>query len=313
MKLPTSQPQHPTRSSISPSMLERLLFPAFALLTIGFLSVAPDLISPTAQLIILAVVVATLGMPHGALDPWIAENMGLSQTPLQAIAFNVTYLLIAALVIVIWTLLPVTSLLIFLVISAWHFSGDWSGDMQRLPRLGAGLLLLLMPIGFHTDNVAMLFSHLSGAGGAALAHTLALPTWFLIVSMMVLAEFAAWQRQWLTMLELFGLLALAYVAPPLVYFALYFCLLHSPRHLLGLFRQASASQRPRLIRMAAIYTVLTLLLLGALAWIWANQAPAWSAETLVLKLVFIGLAAVTVPHMILIAAAHFLKRHRSPH
>lgn len=290
---------------------ERLLFPTAALLAIALLTIVPTLLPPTVQLIGLAVVVVFLGMPHGALDPWIAENIGLGHTRTQAIAFNVLYLLIAALVVVIWTVLPVVSLLFFLTISAWHFSGDWSHDLSRLPRLGAGLLVLLMPIGFHTDNVAMLFSYLSGDGGAALAHALALPTWFLVVAMMVLAEFSGWQRQWLAMFELFALLALAYVAPPLVYFALYFCLLHSPRHFLGLFRQAGTRQQPRLVRMALIYTLATLLLLGALAWFWVNQALHESVDALVTKLVFIGLAAVTVPHMLLIAAAHFMSS-RSP-
>lgn len=298
--------RQPVSRSTPPPTIERLFFPVTAIFVIAFLALTPSLISPTAQLIGLAVVVALFGMPHGALDPWIAEKIGLSRTRNGNIAFNLVYLLIAALVVVIWTVLPVTSLLVFLVISAWHFSGDWSHDMGRLPRIGAGLLLLLMPIGFHTDDVALLFSYLSGDGGQALAHSLSLPVWFLVVAMLVLAEWAAWRRQWLAGLELLGLLALAYVAPPLVYFALYFCLLHSPRHLLGLLREAGPSQRPRLIRMAITYTVATLLLLGALAWFWSHQDATAPLNALVTKLVFIGLAAVTVPHMLLIAAAHVM-------
>ncbi len=300
--------RQPVSRSTPPPTLERLLFPVTAIFVIALLALTPSLFSPTLQLVGLAVVVALLGMPHGALDPWIAEKIGLSRTRTENVAFNLVYLMIAALVVVIWTVLPVTSLLVFLAISAWHFSGDWSHDMGLLPRLGVGLLLLLMPIGFHTDNVALLFSYLSGDGGQTLAHTLSLPVWFLVVAMLVLAELAAWRRQWLAGLELLGLLALAYVAPPLVYFALYFCLLHSPRHLLGLFREAPSSQKPRLVRMAVAYTVVTIILLGALAWFWRNQGLAEPPNALLTKLVFIGLAAVTVPHMLLIAWAHVRNR-----
>lgn len=291
-----------------PPTLERLLFPVTAIIVIAFLSLTPTILPLTWQLVGLAVVVALFGMPHGALDPWIAENIGLSNTFYQRVVFNVVYLLIAAIVVVIWTVLPVASLLVFLVISAWHFSGDWSHDMGRLPRLGVGLLLLLMPIGFHTDEVAILFNLLSGDGGQNLAHTLSLPVWFLVVAMLVLAELAAWRGQWLAGFELLGLLALAYVAPPLVYFALYFCLLHSPRHLLGLFRQAAPMHKPRLIRMTVVYTAATLILLGALAWFWSHQGTAEPLNALITKLVFIGLAAVTVPHMLLIALTHVRQR-----
>jgi hypothetical protein len=60
--------------------------------------------------------------------------------------------------------------------------------------------------------------------------------------------------------------------------------------------------------MAATYTIATLVLLGALAWFWSNQVNTGSADALLLRLVFIGLAAVTVPHMILIALAHIMTR-----
>lgn len=305
MSQPVSQP---VSRSTPPPTLERLLFPVTATVVLGLLHLTPNLLSPNVEFIGLAIVVALFGMPHGALDPWIAERIGLSRTRTESLAFNLVYLLIAALVIVIWTVLPVSSLLVFLAISAWHFSGDWSHDMGRLTRLGVGLLLILMPIGFHTDNAAMLFTYLSGDGGQKLANALSLPVWFLIVAMLALAELAAWRGQWLAGLELLGLLALAYFAPPLVYFALYFCLLHSPRHLLGLFREAPSSQKPRLVRMAVVYTVVTLILLGALAWFWRNQGLAESPNALLTKLVFIGLAAVTVPHMLLITLAHFRTR-----
>jgi len=278
----------------------QLIFPLSALLCIVALNASFDFISPTAQLILLGVVIALFGLPHGALDPWIAERIGLQNTLQQKFLFNAGYLALAALVILIWWWLPALSLIVFLSISAWHFSADWMPSLSMPERLIAGTLLLLMPIGFHTEAVSMIFQQLSDVEGDKLAVTLALPTWFLVSTMALLTAVSAWKRQWRNSLEFLTLITLAYFTPPLIYFTLYFCLLHSPRHLCGLFSAAPTAEHPRLMRMMLIYTSATLLLLGVLWWLW----PSLPVNTLILKFIFIGLAAVTVPHMVLIAVAY---------
>lgn len=289
----------------TPSTFERLVFPVFTILVIVLLKLVPELISPSAQLISLAILVACFGLPHGALDPWIAEVIGIRQTPGQNFIFILVYIAIAGMVIVTWVLAPVISLLSFLAISVWHFSDDWKFYMVRPLRLCMGLLLLLMPIGFHTENVGVIFAHLSGERGVDIANTLALPAGLLVSGMALLIGCALWARQWLLALEYFALLSLAYLTPPLIYFIFYFCLLHSPRHLMSLFREASSTEYPRLLRMIFTYSLATFLLLGLLFWLWSDL----SFDSMILRLVFIGLAAVTVPHMVLIAIAHFHKQH----
>jgi len=282
------------------------VFPLSALLCIALLNVTFDFVSPTLQLIVLGVVIALFGLPHGALDPWIAERIGLQNTPPQSVLFNVGYLALAALVILFWWWLPTLSLIVFLSMSAWHFSADWAASLGMPTRLIAGTLLLLMPIGFHTEAVSMIFQQLSGIEGGKLAVTLALPTWFLVTTMALVTAATIWKQRGQTSLEFLTLIALAYFTPPLIYFTLYFCLLHSPRHLYGLFSVAPTAEHPRLMRMMVIYTTATLLLLGVLWWLW----PTLPVDTLILKFIFIGLAAVTVPHMMLIALAHLRDKHR---
>lgn len=284
----------------APPVYERLLFPAITVAAALILWLKPDALPLDVQLMMLALLVIVFGLPHGALDPWIAERIGFVSTKPRMIGFNVIYLAIAAVVVLVWLWLPVWSLAIFLAISAWHFSGDWQSDLGLWPRVLAGLLLLLMPIGFHAQEVAVLFGHLSGPGGQQLADALALPSWLLGLGIVGLVTLAIWLGRWHAALEYASLLVLAYIAPPLVYFALYFCALHSLRHMLGVFRQAPQAVRPRLWRMAIVYSLATVALAGVLWWFWAHLP----VDALVLKLVFIGLAAVTVPHMILIALAY---------
>jgi beta-carotene 15,15'-dioxygenase len=284
----------------SPPTYERLLFPAITVVAAVILWLKPDALPLDVQLMMLAALVIVFGLPHGALDPWVAERIGLTPTKPGVLGFNLIYLSIVAMVVLVWFWLPVCSLAIFLVISAWHFSGDWQSDLSLWSRLVAGSLLLLMPIGFHSQEVAVLFSHLSGPGGEQLAYALALPPWLLSLAIVGLVALSTWQGRWQAALEYLSLLALAYIAPPLVYFVLYFCALHSLRHMAGLFRQAPQSVRLRLWRMAIVYS-LAMVALASILWRFWAHLP---VDALVLKLVFIGLAAVTVPHMILIALAH---------
>ena len=299
-----------TQQTLSPSLIAylkygRVIFPLSALLCVTLFNFLPDFLSPITQLAVLGIVIVLLGLPHGALDPWIAQRMGLRNTPLQIFMFTSAYIVLAALVVLFWLWFPALSLFIFLMMSAWHFSGDWIKTINQPFRLGAGALLLLMPIGFHTETVSQIFLALSGINGAHLATALSLPSWFLVTAMTLIAAAAAAQRQWQSCLEYLSLLGLAYFTPPLIYFTLYFCLLHSPRHLMGLLITAPVDTLPYLLRMMVIYTLSSLVLIGGLWWLW-SELP---SSTLMLKLIFISLAAVTVPHMLLIFAVQSNKNN----
>lgn len=297
--------QKPSPSLIFYLKFGRVIFPISVLLAIILFNLSTEFLSSTIQLVVLGSVIMLLGLPHGALDPWIAQRIGLRNTPLQIFIFTSVYLMLAALVVLLWLWFPALSLFIFLMISAWHFSGDWIKTVKQPFRMGAGALLLLMPIGFHTENVGTIFLALSDIHGASLATTLSLPSWFLVTAMILIAAAAAAQRQWQSSLEFLSLLLLAYFTPPVIYFTLYFCLLHSPRHLLGLLITAPADTHPQLLRMMVIYTLSSLVLIGGLWWLWS----ALPSSTLILKLIFISLAAVTVPHMLLIFAAQIKKNN----
>lgn len=286
-------------------LFESLLFPIGAVLTIAALSLATGTIPQGMQIAALLGLVIVLGLPHGALDPWIAESSGLIDGRLQTVVFNGIYLAIAAAVVAAWWWAPGLTLLGFLIISAWHFSEDWRGELPSWARVPSGALLLLMPIGFHTETVAELFALLSGEAGAAVAHGLALPPALLASGMLMLSGVAILRQQRWAALELLALLILAWIAPPLVYFAVYFCLQHSPRHLLGHFREAGSAQTRRLMVMTVIYTLGSVLVLVPLVWLWSDQP----LESLLMRLIFIGLAALTVPHMILMLIAEH-RRHR---
>jgi Brp/Blh family beta-carotene 15,15'-monooxygenase len=96
-------------------------------------------------------------------------------------------------------------------------------------------------------------------------------------------------------LNLLSLLLLAFWLPPLVSFALYFCFWHSRSHALRIWENIKPEERPKSLIETFAYSGAAWL--AALCFFWYFQG---SPDAALLQLTFIGLAALTVPHMILV-------------
>jgi Brp/Blh family beta-carotene 15,15'-monooxygenase len=105
-------------------------------------------------------------------------------------------------------------------------------------------------------------------------------------------------------MECTAALALGLALPPLWFFTIYFCGLHSPRHLIAHWPQVRA-QRPRWTAILVLsgYTAGTVVVAVA-ASVLIESAPLNGTAPLV-RLLFIGLAALTVPHMALLFYLHW--------
>ena len=276
------------------------LFLALGSFAVAVLAVDGIALSQQALVLVLALAVAVTGLPHGALDPWVAWRIGLWRGRWGFVAFNVAYVGLAALVVMAWQLAPGLSLVVFLAISAWHFAGDWRQDLPGWARALAGLALLALPAWRWPGDVDASFALLAGADGSVIASWLAVASPWLAVGVAAVALLAQ-RRSRATAIELAAVAALALLLPPLVYFVVYFCALHSLRHLRIAVGEADASSRGPIAGVALLYTVLTLVL-AALVWPWLAAAGTLvhTADAELLKLVFIGLAALTLPHMLVV-------------
>lgn len=298
---------------------ETLFFLLAALATaLAFLLAAPE--PPIAlQIAVIAILAAVLGLPHGALDPLIARRLGYWRGPVGFAVFNLGYAAVAAAVLGLWMLAPVPSLALFLLISAVHFGGDWLGGSGRVARpvmrTLAGAALLSMPALRDERGVADLYAVLAGEGARQIAAVQAVLGPVLLVAVVVVAAIAA-RRAPHEGLELVAAIALGLLAPPLMFFIVYFCTLHSARHLREGFAEEAATPRRTLALVVVAYTVVPVL--GALAFLTATGGGA-SLDDRLLQVVFIGLAALTMPHMVLVAlgdraaaaqAVHSMPSHR---
>jgi Brp/Blh family beta-carotene 15,15'-monooxygenase len=271
----------------------------------------PGLLS-TASLIAIAAILL-IGVPHGGLDGAVARRVGWPNGILPWILFNLAYLLLATSVAVLWWLYPLPSLIFFLLISALHFGSSDIGHINPpflrdswLPLLAhGGLVVIAIPV-FQSTAVAPLFTVLVGADNSLwlLQHIerLLLP-W--VGCLFIYTIYSVYQPRWRTaLLNLALLTLLAYLLPPLVSFAVYFCLWHSRRHIQRIWQSIAADQRRRSALEAIIYSLLAYLAAGIYFLIQTGTASASTITPALVQLTFIGLAALTVPHMLLVDFIH---------
>ena len=264
--------------------------------------VAGMLTMTSLDLVALAAV-ALIGLPHGALDGAIAMHLGYANKILNFISFIVLYVVMAGLVVALWIVMPAPCLLAFLIISMIHFgSGDarhGTGWMRGAEIMAHGGLVVAGISQMHRTEVDVVFGYLVGSDTGFVWRGLDVLTVFVGLALIVCIGQALWFRKWRwTAVELALLAALFAVAPPLVGFAVYFCCVHSARHVAGI---VSSLRRYMSVTSLCVQTLVFTLaswLAGAAAVWWL--ADMTNPEPTVLRVIFIGLAALTVPHMILV-------------
>lgn len=281
-----------------PVTRETVLFIAVAMSSVALVAGWPQL-SDQGAAELLAAVVAVAGLPHGALDAWIAKHVGLWRSRRGAVVFHTAYVAATIAIVVGWQAAPAIFLAAFLAISAWHFAGDWPLPAALRPLAGAALLAF--PAWHWPGDVTRIFMLLGGEDGEVLAAAIASAGPLLAVALG--ASMLVYHRRATTAVaELASLAVLAACVPPLVYFGVYFCGLHSPRHMRLVTADTNAHVRRRLWAIAALYTG-SALACAAAAWVWLDGSGSIAPADTTLRVLFIGLAGLTVPHMIVVALA----------
>lgn len=257
----------------------------------------------TVLAIVFLLAVALIGVPHGALDFFIAKGLMGKPSLLTQCAFLVGYLVIAVLSMILWLRFPSLAFCLFLVISIKHFSDDW---LQQLPPalcLAIACTVLCAPALLHAGalkrvlEVLMITPDLTsplitGMQGCALLAMGVMA--FQFKGILSQGRLSLWQAA-----ELILLIVSAIALPPLLHFTLYFCLLHSLKH----WREVVIQTRKPFADLLAIASPIVLVTFagGGLAYVFYADG---NIEQGILRTVFIGLFGLTVSHMLLIHYWH---------
>ena len=246
--------------------------------------------------------VAFIGMPHGAMDGALAIHLGWMNRPLKGIMFLLAYVGLAGIVVGLWILTPTVGFLIFLAISLFHFGrGDIvprAKEHQLAEVLMRGGLVLSGISLFHRNEVDGIFEVLVGSN--------TIPIWLFLQSIgivtialipYVLSSKTAEEGKVIGF-EIAVLLIIFAITPPLLGFAIYFCCIHSVRHFKHMGeRLQSTLASIQITRTTVLFSLITWAL-GLIALTY--QSSSLGLEPALMQVVFIGLAALTVPHMLLV-------------
>jgi Brp/Blh family beta-carotene 15,15'-monooxygenase len=266
---------------------------ALLVTALSFVVVQPD---ERSELIVLGALIVLLGVPHGAFDTIFAWRLYGIGSLLGWIGFVIVYLLLAAGVVAVWVVTPAVFLLGFLLISTVHFSGDPTEGTPLLTRLLYGGSILVLPALVHPEEVSRLFGLLVGEGTACMVIPwIRLLAWVWLPCVL-LAVIWHTRRDRLGALEIGSVALLALTAPPLVSFTLFFCGMHSARHILRTINYSGRTSTHVLL-LAALLPMAGVLVFSAVVWHFLKETP---LEARVVQIIFVGLAALTVPHMILV-------------
>ena len=234
------------------------------------------------------------GLPHGTLDLEIIRAR-LSGPWTGLVTLTALYLGLAGAMYALWRIEPVLALAAFIAIAVVHFSEDWEGAGSGLLSAGLALAMLAAPTLAHRAELDAIFVGLTDRTAAASVGDGLMLVAPVALAIGLICIAALWQRGRRAqavgaLAALTGMIAL----PPIIGFALYFCLFHSPRH----FGESLSTLRwSGIARWGWVVVPLTLAA-GAIASIVFGLEVRAAASDRIMAASFMTLSILTVPHMI---------------
>jgi len=275
------------------------IFGVLAILVSLGSALAPS-VDPLASLLLVATLIFFLGVPHGALDPSFAQKL-LAVKGWQAwVLFVVTYLALAGCVVVVWWQSPLIFMTGFLLLSILHFARDLAPSTAKITTLLYGGAIIVLPTLLHFSEMLELFTLIVQADNAqTIVVALRALVWPWIAALVVSLCFEL-KKNWRVSFEIFSVSLLALVAQPLIAFTIYFCGMHSLRHMLR--TQQYVNLPVSRLLLSCLFPMLGVSIFVALGWLYL---PVSSYDSRILQFVFVTLAALTVPHMLLVDRARY--------
>ena len=272
--------------------------------------------------LICLLLILTIGVSHGSLDHVKGKKLFNILNIKKISIFYFLYTLIAISVIIIWIIIPSVSLMIFLLVASFHFGKEdtqflisENSYFNQLLFFLKGLLIILAPMFFHFDETITIFKFLL-IDNEIFYSTLEfievnkiLPIGIILSTLscvyLFLRKFEI--KKFVIFLDFFSILILNYYLSPLVAFTIYFCFLHSIRHSITLIYEIDKNDFKNGLKvfgkkvlpltiLTAIFCLIGLYLLN-------NN---YDFNSSILKIIFIGLASLTFPHILL---EYFLEKN----
>lgn len=253
------------------------------------------------------ILVCSLGTSHGALDYLKGRQILKGMSRGSMIHFYLLYVAVALGTIACWFWAPSLLMVMFLVVACFHFGKEDSGPDLANTTLRTtalftlkGSVIVAAPLLFHQTETLELLQLLGLSVSGEVAHGLLA---VILFGGWVATGAVGWKAkrptQLMLQLDFFAVLFLNAMAQPLLAFTIYFCFLHSVRHSLetvGRLDRSRVRGVVKFVRGAWFLTVVVAVIFGAVT---AHLLSEYSLGEASSKVIFLGLASLTFPHIIL--------------
>ena len=268
--------------------------------------------SGPVSVVVVVIVVALLGIPHGAVDHLAAAELGGPFDTSSLRRFAIGYVGVMLAVAVVWLVAPTLALVVFLTVSVHHFGQSdlaylrLSGARANAVQWSRGLLLVGLPLVAHVDLVSPVVERLGGGNPASWAWLA--DRWILWSAMLVAQHVViGWafvhrhlDRPTLACeaVTVAALSTLFLTADPLIGFAVYFGMWHSLAHLFVLadLLGTEPSRLRSLGRLTAPLSAVSILVVVAVV----IGAVAADRTELIVPLTFVFVSMLTMPHLLVV-------------
>ena len=285
-----------------------LLCNIFTLITFKFniLTVSP---------IICLFLILSIGISHGSLDNIKGKKL------FQILGFNnflffyLSYILIALFVIILWIIIPYISLIIFLIVASYHFGKEdtlflisENSNYNQLLFFLKGSLIVFAPLYFHFDETISIFklllidneSFYNFLNFVEVNNVLLFGIILSTLSNILLFTQKFELKNFTIFFDYFSIIIINFYFSPLVAFTIYFCFLHSIRHIISLMSELDNKDLKTgfkiFTKKALPLTILTAIFCLIGLYFLSNT---YNFNSSILKIIFIGLASLTFPHILL--------------
>ena len=256
--------------------------------------------------------ILSIGISHGAMDNYKANKLLKIYKLNNKLIFFVIYILISFSVILLWSIYSSLTLLFFLLVASYHFGREdtsflhkGNSMLDQLLYLVKGSLIVFSPLFFHFEETLKIFEILFLSKNILIF--IAEEHWIINVclSLNILGYFYfAFKNSFedfeIIFLDLLSILILNYFFTPLIAFTIYFCFLHSIRHIISIAYELNPSNFldgfKNFVKKALPLTIITAVLYLISIVFLSNS---YVLNDAIIKVIFIGLASLTFPHILL--------------
>jgi len=271
------------------------------LLSLSFLILRIDFQAENIT-IVCFFLIATIGVSHGSLDNFKGNKLLKILKIKNKFLFYLIYIFVSLAVIGSWLIFPLLTLAIFLIVAAYHFGKEDSvfGKVNKFKLLNLllflkGSLIILAPLYFHHYETIQIFEIL---GVKLIQYNISLI--IILMSLSLISNFFISKNILLSLLDSFTVIILNMNFEPLLAFTVYFCFLHSIRHSLSLVQDINSKNLKKGL-ISFLKKAFPLTIVTAFGFVIAvfllNEY--YLLDSAILKVIFIGLASLTFPHILL--------------